>query len=138
MDTMTTPYRDFAIDSGVAAGNQFFLTTHVLRHWLPDIFWGTVFGPPYVALFGKDRLLSAPVAVAEEIGEDMVYIQLTDGVADVANDPAGMALRRKAFKDYIGVDAFFELGRGYDDHSRLDHGPFGNLFATPKFELAQD
>ena len=138
MDVMTPAYRDFAFESGSATAERFYLTTHVLRHWLPDIFWGTVFGPPYVALFGKDRLLSAPAVVAEEIATNMVYIQLTDNIADVANDPVHMTLCRKTFKDYLGVDAFFEAGRGYDNQSRLEHGAFGDLFVTPKFELARD
>ncbi len=139
MDAMTPGYQEFAMSSGSApTGERSLVTTHILRHWLPDIFWGTVFGPPYVALFGKEELLNAPAAAAEEIGLDMIYIQLTNNVGDVVNDPEGMALKRKAFKDHVAVDAFFELGRSYDAHSRLEHGPFGTEYVTPKFELLDD
>lgn len=139
MDTMAPGYQDFAMSSGSApTGERNLVTTHILRHWLPDIFWGTVFGPPYVALFGKEKLLSAPVTMVEQIGQDTIYVQLTDKVADVVNDPEGMASKRKAFKDHVAVDAFFELDRSYDAHSRLEHGPFGTEYVTPKFELLED
>jgi hypothetical protein len=139
MDVLTLGYQDFAGYSGSATySDRFYLTTHELRHWLPDIFWGTVFGSPYVALFGKENLLSAPVFLAEQIGEDMIYIQLTEQISDVVNDPERIALRRKSFKKHIGVDAFFELGRSYDAYSRIEHGAFGTEYKTPKFELFED
>ncbi len=139
MDTLTASYKEFAGISGSAKySDRFYVVTHELRHCLPDIFWGTVFGPPYVALFGKEKLLNAPVFAAEQIAENMVYIQLTQDITDVANDPAAMALHRKAFKDYLGVDAFFVEGRGYDSYSRLEYGPVGKIFVTPEFELAKD
>ena len=49
-----------------------------------------------------------------------------------------MAQRRQAFKEHIGIDAFFELGRGYDAYERLEHGPFGNEYVTPKFNLDEN
>jgi hypothetical protein len=77
IDIVVESRREFLRENEAATcGEYIYLVTHVLRHWLPDVFWGTVFGPPYVALFGKDRLLSAPVAVAEEIADDMIYVQL--------------------------------------------------------------
>ncbi|MDR6413185.1 UNVERIFIED_ORG: hypothetical protein ABIC62_006613 [Burkholderia sp. 1595] len=136
LDTLVEPYRNFAMESASAqSGEWFHVVTHVLRHWLPDIFWGTVFGPPYVKLFGKDQLLNAPVAVAEEIADDMVYIQLTDSLSDVAKDPVAMQARRAKVKEHLKVDAFFETGRGYD---RLQRGPLGDEFTTPTFELEKD
>lgn len=136
MDAMSPGYQDFAMSSGSApTGERTLVTTHILRHWLPDIFWGTVLGPPYVALFGKEILLDAPVAVAEQIGQDMIYVQLTDDVTDVVNDPEGMTSKRAAFKHHVAVDAFFELNRSYDAHSRIEHGPIGTEYVTPHFEL---
>ncbi|MQR02776.1 hypothetical protein [Glaciimonas soli] len=139
LDVYTPFYSEFARVSGSAKySDRIHVVTHGLRHWLPDIFLGTIFGPPYIALFGKEKLLSAPVAVAEQISEDMIYIQLTDRLIDVTSEPPEMAQRRKAFKEHLGVDTFFEEGRGYDSFDQLNHGPFGNVFATPKFELKED
>jgi len=136
VDTVTESYRSFGMENGsVPYGDRFMFSTHVIRHWLPDVFWGTVFGPPYVKLFGKDRLLTAPVAVAEEIADDMVYIQLTDSLSDVAKDPAAMQAHRAKVKEHLKADAFFESGRGYD---RLQRGPVGGEFVTPTFQLDKD
>jgi hypothetical protein len=111
------------------------LVTHVLRHWLPDIFWATVFGPPYVRLFGKERLLAAPASVVEELGPETIYLQVSERVTDVLDDPDNIRSRRELIKTHLGIDAFFVSGRGYD---RLQRGPIGDVFTVPQFELSPD
>ncbi|WP_234775668.1 hypothetical protein [Paraburkholderia tropica] len=136
VDVLSDEYRDFAIESASSqSGEWVHVVSHVLRHWLPDVFWGTVFGIPYVKLFGKDRLLNAPVAIAEEIGDDMVYIQLTDKISDALTAPEFVQDRRANLKAHLGVDAFYEHGRGYD---RLQCGPRGDVFVVPDFKLLND
>jgi hypothetical protein len=136
LDTLTEPYRNFAIESGSAPyGERFMVVTHLLRHWLPDVFWATVFGPPYVQLLGKERLLGAPAYVVEEIGPDMIYVQLTESLAGALEDSAGLQSQRKLFKEHFLSNAFFISGQGYD---RLQRGPVGDVFAVPTFVLAED
>jgi hypothetical protein len=36
------------------------LQTTYLQRYIPDLYWFTILGPPYVRLFGRDRLLEAP------------------------------------------------------------------------------
>ncbi|WP_155634030.1 hypothetical protein [Burkholderia cepacia] len=133
MDIITDAYRDFAIASESAPyGDGFLLSTHVLRHWLPDVFWATVFGPPYVKLFGKERLLSAPVSIAKELAEDVVYLQLTDSIGDVVVDPFALRERRDGVKRHLNIDAFFDEIRKYD---RSEKGPIGDVFVVPEFDL---
>jgi hypothetical protein len=136
LDALTGPYREFAVESGSAPfGERFMLTTHVLRHWLPDMFWATVFGPPYVRLFGKERLLSVPASVIEELGPETVYLQISERISDITDDPQGVTLRRDLIKVHLGRDAFFDSGRAYD---RLERGPVGDVFTVPQFELIPD
>ncbi|MFL9866737.1 hypothetical protein PQR67_21385 [Paraburkholderia fungorum] len=136
LDVANARYEDFAFDSASAPfGERFMLVTHVLRHWLPDVFWGTVFGPPYVRLFGKDRLMSAPAAVVKELGEEMIYLQLTDKLADTIFNFDAVLASRLAVKAHLAVDAFFQSERAYD---RAEKGPTGDLFATPEFQLRVD
>lgn len=136
VDGLVETYRELSIESASAQSGQFFyVTTHVLRHWLPDVFWGTVFGGPYIKLFGKEKLLGAPAAVVEEIADDMVYVQLTDNLAAALNDPSELLECRNEFKSYLNVDAFFQHGRGYD---RAERGPIGDVFAVPTFHLDVD
>jgi hypothetical protein len=133
IEVFTESYSSFALNSGsVPSGDHFFLVTHVLRHWLPDVFWGTVFGPPYVDLFGKNSLLSSPVWIAEEIAENVIYLQLSENIVDLVERPSLVQDCRLAVKKHIAVDAFYDMGRGYD---RLMRGPNGDVFITPKFEL---
>jgi len=39
----------------------FGISSRAIRTCIPDVYWMTVFGAPYVKMFGRDRLLSAPV-----------------------------------------------------------------------------
>lgn len=136
VDALTEPYREFSIESGSAPyGERFMIVTHLLRHWLPDVFWGTVFGPAYVRLWGKERLLTAPAYIVEELAPEMIYVQLTEKIGDVLEDEAAVRHRRELFKGHFPSDAFFISGQGYD---RLQRGPVGDVFAVPNFELNAD
>lgn len=135
LDIFTDWRRAFLMESGaIPSGDRFFLTTHVLRHWLPDVFWATIFGAPYVKLFGKERLLSAPAFIVEEIAEDIFYVQLTEKMNDIVTSSDRVDDFRIKFKDHIGIDAFYIAGRSYD---RLARGPIGDAFAVPNFELSR-
>lgn len=136
VDVLTPAYREFAIESESAPyGDRFMVVTHLLRHWLPDVFWGAVFGPPYVRLFGKERLLAAPAFVVEELGAETVYVQLTERISDAMDDGTKIQASRELFKKHLQSNAFFVPGRGYD---RLQRGPVGDVFAVPSFKLSDD
>jgi hypothetical protein len=99
-----------------------FSTVEMLKY-LGQLPWATIFGPPYVQRFGREKLLSAPAAIVEEIAPGMIYLQLTPKVEDVAADsPAYFTLRRR-IKEHIGPDAFFDPVKG--------KGPY----RAPKFDL---
>lgn len=89
------------------------LATHVLRHWLPDVYWGTVFGPAYVRLFGKERLLSAPVFRVDDLGAERVYLQLTASVHDTYQSFDAVQAARARVKAHLGAGAFFDSNGGY-------------------------
>lgn len=136
VDVLVEAYKDFAVQSGSAPYRDGFLfATHLLRHWLPDVFWGTVFGPPYVRLLGKERLLSAPAYLVEELGPETVYVQLTENLTDVVNDGNAIQSFRTAFKQHFRDDVFFVPEKAYD---RSERGPVGDVFATPQFNLIAD
>jgi hypothetical protein len=80
---------------------------YVLEQWQPELYWATVFGPPYVALLGADRLRSTPAAVVEEYAADHFYLQLTPRLSDVAGDRPAFLAARAAAKEHLGVDAFW-------------------------------
>ena len=135
LDALTPEYKDFAWESDSAPYGKFHVVTHVLRHWLPDVFWGTVFGPAYVRSFGQQRLLTAPAYCVQELGPEMVYVQLTERIADVVEDHEGIQSCRKLFKEHLQSNAFFVSGKGYD---RRERGPGGDAFDVPTFQLIED
>jgi len=97
--------------------------SRMLWYSLPQLQWGTLFGAPYVRLFGRDNLLSAPAAVVQQLGPEMIYLQLTPQITDVTDDlPMYFSLRRRV-KEHIGADCFF--------HPHQGRGPY----RAPRFAL---
>lgn len=82
------------------------VTTHQLIRGLPDLFWSTLFGPPYVDLFGRERLRSAPAHHVDQIGDSQFAIQLSDDCTDFLRHPGEVARRREALRSYLGESAF--------------------------------
>jgi cytochrome P450 len=70
-----------------------------------------VFGPPYVKLFGRERLLSAPVANVRELAPDTIRLQLTEDVAAVSDDPEAFEEARERVQRHLGKEAFFDSSR---------------------------
>ncbi len=75
-----------------------------LRH--PELQWLNVFGKPYIELFGREKLLNTPCYKAYELSEDIIIIQLTESVFEDIPDEV-----RLKVKEYLGKDAFVELGK---------------------------
>jgi hypothetical protein len=108
------------------------VTTHELRKYLPDLVWGTVFGPPYVRLFGRETLLSAPVHLARELGEETIYLQLTESLADLQTDYDRVDQVREATKDHLGRDAFLDMAYG---QLQIYNAPPAGRYRTPDFRI---
>ncbi len=92
------------------------LTTHCLREGLPDVPWAMLYGPPYVDLFGRERLLKTPAAHVEETAGG-VYVQLTPTAADVAVGRKSYLAAQQAAKEYLNSGAF--LGETSSDQLRV-------------------
>lgn len=79
--------------------------TRQLQHGLPALYWGNLFGPSYIDLFGLDRLLAAPAAsvVEEPWG---VYLQVSE---EPPSDATYEKFRRHrdTVMTHLGVDAFW-------------------------------
>jgi hypothetical protein len=81
------------------------LPTHCLREGLPDVPWAILFGPPYIELFGRERLLQTPAAHVEELAGG-VYVQLTDSVADVRVRRESYLVAQRAARVHLNSSAF--------------------------------
>jgi hypothetical protein len=84
------------------------VTTENLNRNLPELYWGTVFGPAYVDLFGREHLLNAPASHIEEVSPYQVYIQLSEHVQDMKTKFEEVESTRHRIKAYLNNDAFFD------------------------------
>lgn len=75
-----------------------------VRH--PELAWINYFGGPYIDLFGREKLLSAPCFRTFELEEDIIALQLTEELFQ----PIPSDVRR-AVKKHLGEDAFVEEGK---------------------------
>ncbi len=126
--------RTFQVDLGlvhvltrreIESKKLFGLSTFILKESLPNVYWATVFGAPYVKLFGKEQLLSAPVAVVEELSGDLVYIQLTSDLMDNRKRPEQVEIVREAAKKHLNSNVFFDPQRS------------PGFYRTPQFHITK-
>jgi hypothetical protein len=87
---------------------SFFISSKDLQNRVPDLFWVTVFGEPYVEMFGRERLLSAPAYETQLLTSGIVMLQLSEVLTDVENDPSKVNATRSRIKTHLGQDAFFQ------------------------------
>jgi hypothetical protein len=67
-----------------------------------------VFGPPYVRLIGREKLLSAPCFTVKELSSEHVYLQVTAEVADLRRDFGGFEALGQRLKRHLGEGLFLE------------------------------
>jgi hypothetical protein len=120
---------DFALIHGVTEEvpnrHDFFVTEHQLKKSIPYLPWLTIFGPPYIELFGKERLLSTPAHKAKALDEQHVSIQLTPDIMDLVNHyrhpDAGYEAARQAVLDHLDSNAFHDPALGKDHQYNVPH-----------------
>jgi len=96
-----------------------YVVTHKLRKFLPDIYWITVFGKPYVELFSRKRLLSCPAHRVKELDNGSILVQLTPELKDITSDEAAFERVRQDARNHLDNDAFFDLAKGMNYRYRV-------------------
>jgi hypothetical protein len=81
-----------------------------LRNCLPDIYWLTVLGPPYVRMIGIDHVMRTPAHAVTEVDRESVLIQISPAIADVADGERFVA-SKNLIKRHLGSDLFFQHDR---------------------------
>ncbi|PNK59551.1 hypothetical protein [Psychrobacter sp. FDAARGOS_221] len=149
IDVMHDAYRDAVLEELKHYQNSYAvsisLLTQNLRHWLDDIYWGTVFGDAYVRLFGMDKILSAPVYKAEQLSDDTVYLQLTENITDSYEKFEEFQQKRQAVKNHLDPMAFYQKDKAYYIYGQdffldfeLAKKTAGSVFHVPEFRLLSD
>jgi hypothetical protein len=65
----------FSDRAGTRDPSLFVPSIKLRTKYIPDVYWLTFFGPPYVKLFGRERLLSAPAYKVEELSYGGISLQ---------------------------------------------------------------
>ena len=104
------------------AGTRFtmIVTTHILRRYLPDIYWATLFGLPYVRHFGRERLLAAPAPLVQELPNGAIYLQMSSDEVELGT----FRRVRERVKAHLGIESFF------DERADIDHE-----YSVPEFRF---
>lgn len=95
-----------------------------IRQGLPGLYWLTVFGRPYINLFGYDRLLETPAKAVQELSNGSVKIKLTNFLRDDKESWQEFRQVRERCKDHLGRRAFL-------DHSARHVGDY----QVPQFQF---
>ena len=90
---------------------NFGITSQDVQRCIPDVYWLTIFGQPYVKMFGKDKLLCAPAHRVEAVSDALVLVQLTPTLEDTRNEEAAFATAKGKLKSFLGETAFYDSAR---------------------------
>jgi hypothetical protein len=123
---------------GLASGTTGFLDTArtermlhvsslVLKRYVPDIYWMTVFGKPYVELFSRERLLSCPAHRVQELDNGQIVVQLTPELRDTATEEAAFERVRQDARNHLNNDAFFNPIKGLNHPYRVPEFVWGPI-----------
>lgn len=82
------------------------INSHQLKKGIPDLFWLTAFGPPYVELFGRDRLISSPVHRIRDLNYGGIGLELVPHLEDDPSDWEHFRRVKLKVKEYLNSDAF--------------------------------
>jgi hypothetical protein len=99
----------------------------MLEKCVPDIYWTTVFGRPYVELFSRERLLSCPAHRIKELDNGAIVIQLTPELKDIAAEEAAFERVRQDARNHLNNDAFFDPAKGLDYQYRVPEFVWGPI-----------
>ncbi len=125
--------RDFELyKSRIMPFSQGLATMH-LWQGVPDLCWGTVFGRPYREILG-DRITGIPAYSVVEMGE-VVFVQLTEQIADVGRNREKYAEVKEATKEHLLPSGIFgvsgQKARRAPEFTLISHSLSNPLKAPP-------
>ena len=103
------------------------VTTKELAQYIPDIYWATIFGPPYVQHFGRAKLLSAPAFIIRELSNGSIYLQISKSPLDLDTEITHLSVMRQAIKEHLNQNSFFDPAKSAN-----------HVYSVPNFHLGLD
>lgn len=82
-----------------------------LYSYIPDLYWTTFFGKPYIDLFGSEQLRRIPSGILQQITPETVAIQLSENLGDMSDNFEKIDSIRERIKEHLNSNAFFHSSR---------------------------
>jgi hypothetical protein len=101
--------------------------TVALESCLPDLSWVTVFGRPYVEMFGSERVLGSPVHDVRRLAKGGIGLTLTKRLEDNEVSFTEFKTTQSRCKEHLGRNAFCD-----------PDAPPGYVYMAPEFEFPQE
>ena len=125
------------------------VSTETLERFLPNVYWATVFGAPYVSHFGRSALLEAPAFNVVEIPETGVALRLSAEPSLTDAQGTEMQRRRESVKTHLNNDSFFNRALHPEDQNfsgrtpaeataKIDAWYAAHRYRVPRFEYLGD
>jgi hypothetical protein len=95
-----------AEDVATVRSSNVITSRKLYNEYIPDLYNITLWGKPYIELFGREKILNAPCYTVEELSPDLIWMQLSP---DVVSDAAGwtaLTKIREDVKKYLHNNAF--------------------------------
>ncbi len=121
-------YTTAAEEKGFQEGKiKYWIWTHsstTLIDYMPKVYFVNIFGLPYIELFGKEKILSAPCHLVQELKCGSIWLQLLPGLPKNIEDLTLLEDRKKLVIEHLNNNAFFDATL-----------PPNHKYNVPKFDL---
>jgi hypothetical protein len=98
--------------------------TERLKLNLPDLPWLTIFGSPYVEMFGRERIEATPAHEVRTLSDGSILVNVTRDIPDTPEGWANFKTARDACKRHLNCNAFFDPS-----------SPPGHIYRVPDFRF---
>lgn len=98
--------------------------TENLSRALPDLPWLTVFGQPYVEMFGRARIETVPAYEVKPISTEAILVNVTRDLPDTEAGWGTFKVARDRCKRHLNTNAFFDPTAAR-----------GHLYRVPEFRF---
>jgi hypothetical protein len=95
----------------------------IIKDFVPNLYFMTVFGDHYIKLFTREKLLATPAYKALSLPTGEISIQLTANVLDCVTDEVEFEKKRRTAREFLNSNVFF------DTENNLEHS-----YNIPAFE----
>ena len=99
-------------------------STKNLKVNLPDLPWLTTFGPPYVEMFGRERIETTPAHEVRSLSNGSILLNVTHDIPDTPDGWASFKAARDRCKLHLDCNAFFD-----------PNAPGGHAYRVPEFRF---